>query len=69
MSKDCKHCEGEGRWEIPTISTHDIYKTCEYCNGTGIKNKKLAKKVAKSKEYKDQPSVYEEIDRLGIMFC
>jgi len=68
--KKCTHCDGEGRWEIATISTHDVYNYCDYCNGTGIENKKLAEKIKKEKEASwNQPSVYEELDRLGIHIC
>ncbi len=67
--KDCTHCNGEGNWDYPTISTHDVTIDCEFCNGTGQEDKKLAKKVAKNKEYKHQPSVYEMIDAEGLMFC
>jgi len=70
MSKICSHCDGEGKWEIYTISTHNVYKTCEYCNGTGIENKELAQKIKDKKEAKwNQPSVYEMIDAEGLMFC
>lgn len=67
--KPCKHCEGEGRWEVPTISTHDIYQYCDYCNGAGIENLELAEKIKKQKEYKWTPSVYEMLDEEGIMIC
>jgi excinuclease UvrABC ATPase subunit len=66
--KKCKHCDGEGKWEVPTISTHDVYQHCEYCNGTGIKNKELAKKVKKSKEYKPSLSAWEMVDEMGLQF-
>lgn len=60
--KKCKHCNGEGRWEIPTISTHEIMETCEYCNGTGLRNKKLARKVKQRKKFKSSLSPYEVLD-------
>lgn len=65
--KECTHCDGEGSWEIPTISTHEIMQSCEYCNGTGEENKELAAKVAESKKYVRQLSVYEQIDADGLM--
>jgi DnaJ-class molecular chaperone len=65
--KECKHCDGEGSWEIPTISTHEITQRCEYCNGTGEENKELAAKVTESKRYKPTMSVYERIDAEGLM--
>lgn len=65
--KKCKHCDGEGEWEIPTISTHEIMQSCEYCNGTGEENKELAAKVSESKRYKPSMSAYEAIDAAGLM--
>lgn len=66
--KKCKHCDGEGKWEVPTISTHEVYQHCEYCNGTGIENKELAEKVKESKKHKPSLSPYEELDKMGIPF-
>jgi len=68
-NKECTHCDGEGSWDYPTISTHDVTMYCDYCNGTGKEDLELAAKVTEEKRYKPQPSVYEMIDAEGLMFC
>ena len=69
MYKNCIHCDGVGSWDYPTISSHDITIDCEYCNGTGLNDTELSNKINEEKKFKPTLSVYEMIDKEGLMFC